>query len=75
MSIGQPSLFPCYPVTNIYMQKSSNLHIISNTMQTTTPEVTKVATSNVNQESTSHIDQQENQSNKQVSDHRNGIYY
>jgi len=45
------------------------------TTTVTTPEAREVATSTTNQESTHHVDQQENKSNKQVSEHINGIYY
>jgi len=61
MSIGQRSLSDYYSLMYIY--------ITSNTMQTTTvttSEPTKIATPNVNQTNTSHVDQQKIQSNKQV---------
>jgi hypothetical protein len=70
MSIGQQSLSADYSLRYLYMQASSNLlHIISNTMQittATTSETMEVATSTVNETNISDVDQQQNQSKKQV---------
>ncbi len=60
------------------MQKLSSLvNINSNMTQTTTvttPEMTEISSSNVNQENMSPIDQEENQSNNQVCKYENGTY-